>query len=55
MKIVHQGKTEEDTIVEFEDAFDAAFESEEARRRRAAAMEARQRRPDSPGTFACES
>lgn len=55
MKIVYQGNTAEETIVEFEDAFEAAFEPREAEHRRMAAMEARRSRPDSSGTFACES
>lgn len=55
MKIVYQGKTDDDTVVEFEDAFEAAFDPQEAERRRMAAMEARRSRPDSFGTFACES
>lgn len=55
MKIVYQGKSADDTIVEFEDAFEAAFDPQEAERRRTAAMDARQSRPGSPGTFACES
>lgn len=47
MKIVYQGKTDDDTIVEFEDAFEAAFDpQEEAERRRMAAMEARSQQPD---------
>lgn len=46
MKIVYQGKTDDDTIVEFEDAFEAAFEPHEAACRREAAMEARELRPD---------
>lgn len=29
MKIVHQGNTAEDSIVEFEDAFEAAFEPQD--------------------------
>jgi tRNA U34 5-methylaminomethyl-2-thiouridine-forming methyltransferase MnmC len=55
MKIIYQGSTAEDTIVEFEDAFEAAFEPQEAERRRMAAMEARGSQPDSSSTFACES
>ncbi len=55
MKIVYQGKTDDDTIVEFEDAFEAAFEPHDAERRRTAAIEARRSCPDSPRTFACES
>jgi hypothetical protein len=55
MKIVYQGKTADDTIVEFEDVFEAAFDPQEAERRRVAAMEARRSLQDSSGTFACES
>lgn len=46
MKIVYQGKTDDDTIVEFEDAFEAAFDPQEAERRRMAAMAARSQQPD---------
>lgn len=55
MKIIHQGANDEETIVEFDDAFEALFHGEEAERRRALAFEARRQRPDSAGTFACES
>lgn len=55
MKIIRQGSADEGTIVEFEDAFEAAFEPNEAERRRAVAMEARNSRPDTPDTFACKS
>lgn len=55
MKVIHQGRTDEDTIVEFEDAFEATFEPHEAEHRRAAAIVARQSRPDSAITFGCES
>lgn len=44
MKIVYQGSTEEEAIVEFEDAFEAVFEPQEAACRREAAMEAREQR-----------
>lgn len=46
MKIVHQGKTEEDSIVEFEDAFEAMFDPIEAEQRRSVALAERQRTSD---------
>lgn len=46
MKIVYQGGTDEDAIVEFEDAFEAVFEPQDAACRREAAMEARKQRTD---------
>lgn len=46
MKIVHQGKTEEDTIIEFEDAFEALFDQNEAEQRRSVALAERQRMSD---------
>lgn len=45
MKFVHQGKTDEDTIVELADAFEAAF-TPQAERRRNVAMDSREPRPD---------
>jgi hypothetical protein len=55
MKIIRRGTTDEDTIVEFEDAFEAVFEPKDADRRRLVAMHARNHRPDASDTFACES
>jgi hypothetical protein len=46
MKIVCQSSNDEETIAEFEDAFEAAYEPPEAAYRREAAMEAREQRLD---------
>lgn len=55
MKIVYQGNTDDDVIVEFEDAFEAVFEPQDAERRRLLAMEARRQRRGGSEPFACES
>lgn len=55
MKVVQAGITDDEGIVEFSDAFEACFETEEAARRRGSAEAARNHREGRSSTFACES